>query len=424
MSIVRTAYETATTLAQPILGVLVRRRVRRGKEVAGREGERFGRASLPRPAGRLIWLHGASIGETRLLLELAREVRTRLPDTCFLLTSQTVTAAKLIDRAIEGDESLAGRTFHQFAPLDAPAIAKRFLNHWVPDAAIFAEGEIWPNLLKQLKKSGIPTALVNARMTDKSIDGWRRWQKLSKSIFGTFDIILAADARTASGLERMLGKPVPNPGNLKAALPPPGHDAAEEEHLKRGFIGARQCLVAVSTHEGEEDFLLNARAQMDRKPATIIIPRHPERAATIVNRLKQRGVSHVRRSMGESPELDTDVLLADTLGEVGLFVRLADTVYLGGGHAPGIGGHNPIEILRLGKPLATGPDVFNFDDAKAQLSGQRGYNIVETPEQLVAGFPYEPPEDSLIHDLESKARTPMDETLNALMPVLKGRKPE
>ena len=418
MSLARTAYEIATSTAEPLFGLLMRQRLKRGKEVEGRVGERFARPNVPRPDGPLVWLHGASIGETRLLLELARTLHAQRPGLHFLLTSQTVTAADLLDRAIAQDPALKGRALHQFAPLDSPAIARRFVHYWKPDAAIFAEGEIWPNLLKTLRRAKTPTALVNARMTEKSLHGWSRWSGLSRELFGGFDVILAADRRTADGLTALAGRTVISPGNLKAALPPPGHDADEEATLRKGFVGERQCLVAVSTHDGEEAFVLDALSLMEPRPACIIVPRHPERAADIVRLLETRELNHARRSTGDTATISTDVLLADTLGEVGLFARLADTVYLGGGHAPGVGGHNPIEIIRLGRALATGPDVFNFDDAKRDLLGQPGYNIVETPADLAGGFPFPAPEAELIDRMESTARAPMDATIEALLPLL------
>ena len=418
MSLARTAYEVATSAAEPLFGLVMHRRLRRGKEVEGRVGERFARPNVARPAGPLVWLHGASIGETRLLLELARTLHAHRPGLHFLLTSQTVTAAELLDRAIAQDPALKGRALHQFAPLDSPAIARRFILYWKPDAAIFAEGEIWPNLLKTLRRTDTPTALVNARMTEKSLQGWSRWSGLSRDLFGGFDVILAADRRTADGLSALAGRTVTSPGNLKAALPPPGHDADEEAALRKDFVGGRPCLVAVSTHDGEEAFVLDALALMSPRPACIIVPRHPERAPDIIRLIESRGMSHARRSTGDTATAMTDVLLADTLGEVGLFARLADTVYLGGGHAPGVGGHNPIEIIRLGRALATGPDVFNFDDAKRDLLGQPGYNIVETPADLAGGFPFPAPETELIARMESTARAPMDATVDALLPLL------
>ena len=418
MSLARTAYEIATRAAQPMLGMLVRRRLRAGKEVEGRECERFARTRRQRPDGLLVWMHGASIGETQLLLETAREMQTRREGLNFLITCQTVTAASLVDRALAGDTALERAVIHQFAPIDTPAIARRFAAHWRPDLAIFAEGEIWPNLLNELRAQKTPTALINARMTEKSLNGWSRWPGLSRGLFGEFDVILAANSTTAAGLGRLAGRTVDMPGNLKSALPPPRHDAAEAERIRATFIRDRACLVAVSTHDGEEAFVLDALAMMSPRPTCIIVPRHPERAGAIAALLDERGLSHARRSRGEPLAPDTDVLLADTLGEVGLFARLADTVYLGGGHAPGVGGHNPLEILRLGTPVVTGPHVFNFEDTRRELEERPGYTVIGTPEDLARGFPFAPPSSETIQFIEDTARAPMEATVKALMPRL------
>ena len=418
MSLTRTAYELATSAAHPLLGLAMRRRLRAGKEVAGRTDERFARSTTPRPHGTLIWMHGASIGETRLLLETARSLKLARPGLSFVFTSQTATSAELIARALAEDTSLASCALHQFAPLDTPVIARRFVRHWTPDLAVFAEGEIWPNLLKQLRRRHIPTALINARMTTKSLKGWARWSGLSRELIGRFDVLMAADRQTASGLSGILGREVAMPGNLKSALSLPSHDETEASSLRQSFISGRRCLVAVSTHEGEEAFVLDAISRLTAPTACIIVPRHPERAPGIVAQIETRGMSHARRSQGDAASSRTDVLLADTLGEIALFASLADTVYLGGGHTPGVGGHNPLEILRLGKPLATGPEVFNFADIKSELEGQPGYNTVETPQALSDGFPFAPPAETLMNALDARARAPMAATIEALLPLL------
>lgn len=418
MSLARTAYEVASSVAEPMLGLLVRRRLKAGKEIAGREGERFARTGMERPRGLLVWMHGASIGETQLLLETARELQTRREGLNFLITCQTVTAASLVERALAEDTALARAAFHQFAPVDTPAIARRFVAHWRPDLAIFSEGEIWPNLLKALRAEKTPTALINARMTEKSLSGWSRWPGFSRDLFARFEVILAANRRTANGLAKLTGRTIDTPGNLKSALPPPSHDASEAESIRQQFIMDRACLVAISTHESEEAFVLDALAMMRPRPACIIVPRHPERAASIATLLDDRGYSHARRSTGEQAGRTTDILLADTLGEVGLFALLADTVYLGGGHAPGVGGHNPLEILRLGTPVVTGPHVFNFEETQRDLEDRPGYTVIDTASALAEGFPFAPPSSETIQFIEDAARAPMEVTVNALLPLL------
>ncbi|WP_084396025.1 3-deoxy-D-manno-octulosonic acid transferase [Henriciella aquimarina] len=418
MSFAQALYRVATTTAEPLLGLVMRRRLKAGKEVEGRVPERFGRSQAPALPQPLVWMHGASIGETRLLLELAKHLRDERPDLSILFTSQTVTAAQLIDADIETDPRLTGAARHQFAPIDTTAIAKRFLDHWQPSLWILAEGEIWPNLLREARRRAIPTALINARMTQASVKNWAKWPKLSRALFGGFDLMLAGDKQTAEGLTRLAGRTVESPGNLKASLPPPRHDPQEAKSLRANFLNGRACLTAVSTHPGEEALVLDALDMITPRPACIIVPRHPDRGAEIEALLKACKLSCAVRSKQTPPTPDTDVLLADTLGEVGLFASLADTVYLGGGHAPGIGGHNPLEITRLGKAVASGPDMFNFSDTKALLEGKRGFYFVDNASALAFGFPFDPPTDDLIREIEGMAQAPMDATLQGLRPLL------
>lgn len=419
MSLGRTLYRTATRAAYPFLGMLISHRVRQGKEEGERTAERFARPpSRLNTSGPLVWLHGASIGETQLLIALAERMAALRPDLSYVLTSQTRTSADLVARAFARSPALKTRAAHQYAPIDSPGIAARFIAHWTPCLAVFSEGEIWPNLLSEARKAGVATALINARMTDKTIEGWQKWAGFAAEVFSPFDVILAADERTAAGMSDLSGKAVYTPGNLKSSLPPPGFDADELARLKHDFVGTRPCLTAVSTHAGEEAFVLDALAAMETPPACVIVPRHPERGDEIAALLESRKLPFARRSPSQPAGHDTAVLLADTLGEVGLFARLADTVYLGGGQARGIGGHNPVEILQTGTPVLTGPDLFNFADIVAKLSGFEGFSVVTTPQELASAFPAPPVSAPMKEFLEAHADAPMQATLEALIPLL------
>lgn len=418
MSLGRTLYRTVTRVAQPFLGALISHRVRKGKEDGERTAERFAKGPPALPDTDLVWMHGASIGETKLLLAIAEELKARRPSLRFIITSQTRTSAELIAKSIEDSASLSDSAVHQFAPIDTPAIAKRFVEHWSPSLAVFAEGEIWPNLILEASAKGVPLALINARMTDKSVSGWEKWPHFAQSIFASFDAILAADSQTAEALEKMAGQSVTMPGNLKVSLPPQSYKQADAGFIKENFIGGRPALAAISTHTGEEAFVLDALTTMDPAPALILVPRHPERATEIAELLRARHISFSQRSFGETPTPSDQVLLADTLGEVGLITAVADTVYLGGGHAKGVGGHNPIEILQAGKPVLTGPDLFNFEDLISGLKGKGGLQIVETPQDLAAAFPANPPSAAMQSWLDAQTRAPMQATVAALMALL------
>ncbi|MEL7137136.1 MAG: glycosyltransferase N-terminal domain-containing protein, partial [Pseudomonadota bacterium] len=284
--------------------------------------------------------------------------------------------------------------------------------------AIIAEGEIWPNLLLELDARETHSVLVNARMTEKSILGWLRWKTTARKVFSSFDLLIAADMQTKTGLIELADKDVMCPGNLKSALPAPSVDETELARLRDAITGS-SVLLAASTHAGEEAFIIDAWMKMDPRPFLILAPRHPERGDEVDTLLSMTKAAVSRRSEGDPLTSETQILLADTMGEMGLWYRLCDTVYLGGGHAPGVGGHNPLEALRLGKPVLTGPSIFNFRDLSERLLPLQGFSIVHDVEELVSAYPALPVSAEMSATLEADSLGPMSSTLNALAPVLK-----
>lgn len=419
-------YKFLTFLIAPFLGAFFRRRAKAGKENPSRIHERFAKYIEPRTSDKLIWFHAASVGESQLLLELARRLANDgITDETFLFTCQTQTAAELIAKTISDDPLLSTiQAIQKMAPVDTKATARRFSDHWQPDLAIFAEGEIWPNLLLELKARGTPAILVNARMTEKSTLGWMRWRETARTVFSAYTLMIAADVQTRTGLEALSGKSVINPGNLKSALPAPGVDEELLESLREA-IGDQDVLLAASTHAGEEALIIDAFPKLSPQPLLIIAPRHPERGDEVDALLSCTKFSISRWSENRSIPKGTEILLADTMGEMGLWYRLATSVYLGGGHAPGVGGHNPLEALRLGKPILTGPSLFNFSDLSERLRPHGGFTIAEDTEALIAAYPPAPVSDAMKAALESDAKGPMSATLAALEPILKqvGLKP-
>ena len=417
MSFGRWLYDLASNGLGLGLPLLLSRRVRAGKEDASRLNERRASALPPRPAGKLAWLHGASVGESMVLLGLAQALLART-DISILMTSQTQTSAQMLA------PRLPNGTIHQMAPVDTPTVARRFIQHWQPDLAVFAEGEIWPNLLHEASAAGAKLALVNARMTEKSREGWARFPGFSREVFGDFDLLLAANQDTAEALTALSGKPVAQPGNLKTALPPPMAAPEELDALKSGFLAGRPCLLAASTHPGEEAVFLDAAADLQPRPALIIAPRHPERATDILAELKTRGLRVAQRSAGAVPDAQADILLADTIGEMGLWYRLADAIFLGGATAEGVGGHNPIEPLQLGKRIITGLHGFNFTDVFAELEAAGALTMVDTAEALQTALHAElsdqgPQPDAMkIKAYFDRAAAPMEETVSQLLALL------
>lgn len=344
-------YSAAMAAFEPLAPSLLRARARRGKEDPGRISERLGRAGLSRPEGALIWLHGVSVGETTSLLPLVAALRARRPDLTILVTCGTTTAAALLaQRLPEG-------VIHQFAPVDGPGAVRRFLDHWRPNAAVFVESELWPNLILAAKARGVRLALLSARMTAASANGWSQWPASARALLSAFDLIMPQDAATDERLNRLGG--TTGPGlNLKLVGEPLPADMAELDRLRTALAG-RKVVLAASTHPGEDASIANAVRKAAPGGVLILAPRHPERGAEIAAML-----GGALRSRGEAMG---PVYVADTLGELGLFFRLADIVVMGGSFVPGIGGHNPLEPARIGRPILTGRYMFNAADTYAEM---------------------------------------------------------
>ena len=360
MSLALSAYRLGSTLIEPLAGPLLRRRAAAGKEDPARLGERLGRASQPRPAGPLVWLHGVSVGEATSLLPLVEALRRDRPDITLLVTSGTRSSAELLARR------LPTGVIHQFAPVDGPRATAAFLDHWRPSLGLLVESELWPNLITQARARGVRLALISARMTEKSAQGWARAPGAARRLLQGFDLVLPQDSATAARLTGLGGHvgPLLNLKRVGAPLP------CDPEALAamRAELDGRPVVLAASTHPGEEALVLEAFAALAvRRPAPMLIlaPRHPERGEVVADLARQAGHAVGRRSLGEPPGA---VYVADTLGELGLFFRLADAVILGGGFVPGVGGHNPLEPARLGRAVVTGPEVFNAQAIFEEMS--------------------------------------------------------
>jgi len=370
-------YRTATALLEPLAPAVLKARLKRGKEDPARWGERLGRAGAARPHGPLIWFHGASVGESLSLLPLVERLRTERPDAGALVTSGTVTSAELLARR------LPPGAIHQYVPVDAPGAVRRFLAHWGPDAAVFVESELWPNLLLGAKASGAKLALLSARVGDDSARGWARAGGAARSLFSAFDLVMAQDDATAAKLSA-LGARDDGRVNLKYAGDPLPADRAELDALRAAYAG-RPVLLAASTHPGEEAQALDAFAPLADRAALVIVPRHPARGAEAAALIRSRGSPAGLRSAGDPAGPDT-TYVADTLGELGLWLRLCRAVYVGGGLVEGVGGHNPLEPARLDRPAATGPHVHNWREVYAALCAAGGITVVRDAGELADFF--------------------------------------
>ncbi len=375
------AYRLLTRILEPLAPRLLDARARKGKEDPVRVDERLGLTRTSRPDGELIWLHGVSVGESLSLLPVVERLRRARPDLTVLVTSGTVTSATLLGRR------LPTGVIHQYAPVDAPGAVAAFLDHWRPTAAVFVESELWPNLILAAKERGVKLVLASARITEKTADGWRRFPGAARRVLTAFDRVLPQDQLSGVRLES-LGARIDGHVNLKLAGDAPPHDAAAFTRLSAA-IGDRAVVVAASTHDGEEIAIVRAMDKLSDRLCLILVPRHPDRSPAIAAALTRDGYRFALRSEGRDLDRDTDLYVADTLGEMGLFLRVADVVVMGGSFSaalekPPVGGHNPLEPARLGKPAVTGPDMTNWAAVTDHLVQAGGLAVVEAPWDLPA----------------------------------------
>ncbi len=405
-------------VVRPLAPLFLSYRVSRGKEDRGRLGERYGRASRPRPDGRVVWIHAASVGETNAVLPLIRQITATGRSVVF--TTVTVTAAKI------AEERLPPGAVHQYSPIDVRSAVAAFIDHWRPELAMFVESELWPQAIVNLSEAGVPLVVVNGRLSRRSFEGWRRHAAVANAIFSRVKLCLAQSDPDGERY-RSLGVPsVVVTGNLKFDTPPPGADPSVTAALQ-AEIGDRPVWLAASTHPGEEEIVVAAHKLMaTRLPRllTIIVPRHPNRGPEIAAALARRGVSVARRSAGNRVAASTDVYLADTLGELGLFYRVAPVSFIGGSLVDH-GGQNPIEPIGLGTAILHGPHTHNFDEVYCALDGLTAGSRVTDAGDLAerAGALIGDPEARqrcavAAREALSPFRGALDQTMKALLPAL------
>lgn len=358
-------YRGLTNLGGPLIDAFLQRRMARGKEDPLRFGERRGQAGLPRPQGPLVWLHAASVGESLSMLPLIERIVAR-PGFGVLVTTGTVTSARMMQKR------LPPGAFHQFVPVDRLAFVRPFLDHWRPDLALWAESEFWPNLVLETQARDIPLVLVNGRVSERSFRGWQRVPNLARQLLSAFSLCLGQTQLDADRLSRLGAKVTRSVGNLKFAVPPLPVDAADFAAFQ-AKIGGRKVWLAASTHLGEDEIMGRVhRTVQTRLPGvlTIIVPRHPERGPAIAAALRNAGLVVSRRAAGEDVAPDTDIYVADTMGELGLFFRLAQAIFMGKslGSGKAGGGQNPIEPARLGRPVLFGPNMDNFVEIARRMT--------------------------------------------------------
>jgi 3-deoxy-D-manno-octulosonic-acid transferase len=414
------AYRLVTQLAAPVAPLLLAWRTRRGKEEPDRRDERYGLANVPRPSGFLAWFHAASVGEVNAALPVIDAIARERPELRILLTTATVTSARL------ARTRLPKGALHQFVPLDRQSYIRRFLEHWRPDLAVLVESEIWPNLVLDTKAAGIPLLLINGRLSTASFRSWRRRPGMSRPLFRAFDLVLAQNDSLAERFAQLGAPHSHNVGNLKADAPPPPVDETHRRRLAAAASG-RKVWLAASTHAGEDEVIATAHGLMKGALPdllTIIVPRHPERGPVIADKLKEMGLTVTLRSGGGLPDSGTDIYIADTIGELGLFYALTPVAFIGGSLVPR-GGQNPVEAIKLGAAVVTGPNWLNFSDSYAQLLKAGGAKEVSDAESLAVAVLGLLQEERARADMTARAETAvaamsgaLPRTLEALAPYL------
>ena len=414
------AYRLISPAATPLVRRHLRRRVARGREDGARLAERFGQSGIARPAGPLIWIHSASVGESLSALPLIARIREDWPGLNLLMTTGTVTSARLMaERLPEG-------VIHQYAPVDLPAAVRRFLAHWRPALGLIVESEFWPNLLLQARARGTALALVNGRMSAASYASWRRFRPLIGHLLGQFEVALAQSREDEAHL-RDLGAATPlRLGNLKFAAPPLAANPAELAALEAAF-GPRPRWLAASTHPGEEEIVAEVHARLAARTPdllTVLVPRHPDRGPAIAEAFAARGLEVVLRSSGRPITPETAVYLADTIGEMGLWYRLCEVVFVGGSLIPK-GGQNLLEPAKLGCAIVCGPHMTNFLRVTEEMGRVDALRRVTDAEQLAASVSWlledEPARVGMIRAAADYAGTQadaLDRIVAALKPLL------
>src|SRR3954453_7504608 len=369
-------YQKLSSAVVPLAPALISRRLKQGKEDPERIGERRGMSQGIRPHGPLVWIHGASVGEVLAagaLIEKLRALNIRV-----LLTSGTVTSASIVAKRFPSD------IIHQYVPYDSPRYVGRFLDHWQPSLALFIESDLWPNLILSSAARRLPMVLINGRMSPRSFPRWRRVSGTIAALLGRFELCLAQSQTDADRFAALGGRNVVTTGNLKLDVPAPPADQARLERLMSMTRG-RPIVVAASTHSGEDEMLVEAHktlAGFFPGLLTVIVPRHPDRGEAIARMVEASGLHAGLRSREELPTAATDIYVADTMGELGLFYRLSPIVFMGGSLVAH-GGQNPIEAVKLGASVVHGPHVFNFRAVYEGLHSDGGARKADSQEALV-----------------------------------------
>ena len=408
LSFLLSLYLAASHLTGPLFARVQRKALASGKEDPSRVSERWGKTDVIRPQGPLAWFHAASVGETQSILWLVTKLLEQRADLTVLITSTSRTSAKMLEGR------LPPRAIHQMAPYDTARATSSFLDHWLPDVAIWVESELWPRMLFEAKSRAVPSMLLSARVSARTAERWQKFPATARSVLRNFEAIHVQESATLEALSAVgiSGPSVVLTGSLKRDSPPLKHDVTERVRLAK-IIGDKQVWCAASTHPGEDEIVLAAHKKVGG--LLILVPRHSERAADIAQLCAAQGLLAAHRSLGQPLEMTTDVYIADTMGELGLWYHMAKASLICGSIAP-IGGHNPYEAAQLDTAILHGPNISNFRDIYQKLDQANAAVVVATEEELVAAL------NSIDDDTKCKmttsARAVLDAQLGATQSAL------
>ncbi len=373
-------YNVLNILLLPLWVLYLLYRAIKGKEELSRVKEKFGIASISAPKNKsLIWIHVASVGETMSILTLIDKLKIKLPSYQILLTSGTVASAKIIK------DKLKDIVIHQYLPLDNYICINLFLNYWRPKLVLFVESEFWPSIISESAKRS-KVISVNSRLSPRSCENWRRYPAFIKPITDSISLFMAQSLNDMERLKLIGAKNTIYLGNLKYCTNNKAIDNKSLLKLKRLFKG-REIFLAASTHEGEDRIIAEIYYHLkkqNKKLLLIIAPRHPIRGKKIKQMLEDElNLKTSTRSINEKVTSDTDIYLADTIGELNYFYSIAPISIVGGSFVP-IGGHNIIEPAKLGSAIIVGPYHFNFQEICDEFEEKHAIQLVQNKEECIA----------------------------------------
>jgi 3-deoxy-D-manno-octulosonic-acid transferase len=415
----------ARTIGSAIYPIALNQRAQIGKEDKDRLNEKKGIPSLPRPDGTLYWIHGASVGEAQSALILIKRLLQQNPNAHILVTTGTFTSANYLENR------LPERCFHQYYPWDHPKWVSRFLDHWNPNAAFWIESEIWPAMLMAIQTRNIPAALINARLSEKTANTWAIAKASFAKMIRAFDIILTQNETATRRFRLLEVKNIITCDNIKYSAAPLPCNPDDLNALKIA-IGNRPTWLYASTHAGEEELAANIHQHLKKTVPdilTVIVPRHPARTADILKNLSDVSIT-TRDDDKNLPDEKTDIYIANTMGELGLFYALSPIACIGRSFSnDGGGGHNPIEPAHYDCAILSGPSVQFQQEIFDEMVRNDAVCIVKNADELGAALLklFQNPDDlkHLQQNAKSFATSKMhviDDVLTHLAPVLEKAK--